>query len=122
MDDERDSSDLLGRLLEGYGARVTAVASVADALLAEFEHNRPDVLLGDIGLPTEDGCALIRKVRALPAESGGMTPALAVTAFASAEDRKHVLEAGYQAHVAKPFEPALLATLVANLAVPHAQV
>jgi CheY-like chemotaxis protein len=64
------------------------------------------VLIADIGLPAEDGYALIRKVRALPPERGGLIPAVAVTAFASADDRRRALEAGYQAHVGKPFEPA----------------
>ena len=105
VEDESDSSDLLVRLLEGYEARVTAVASVAEALAA-LEQRRPDVLIGVIGLPTEDGTA-IRKLRALPPERGGMTPAVAVTAFASADDRRQALELGYQAHIAKPFEPAL---------------
>ena len=118
VEDESDSSDLLVGLLEGYGARVTAVASVADAL-AELVQGRPDVIVGDIGMPTEDGYVLIRKVRALPPEHGGMTPAIAVTSFASADDRRQALELGYQAHVAKPFEPALLANVVARLAAPH---
>ena len=80
------------------------------------------MLIGDIGLPTEDGYVLIRKVRALPPERGGMTPAVAVTAFASADDRRQALELGYQAHIAKPFEPALLAKVVAQLAAPHTKV
>ena len=117
VEDERDSGELLVRVLEGYGARVTAVASVAEALAA-VEREPPDVLVADIGMPTEDGYALIRKVRALPPERGGMTPAVAVTAFASADDRRQALELGYQAHVAKPFDPALLATRVAQFAGP----
>ena len=115
VEDESDSSDLLVRVLEGYGARVTAVASAAEALAA-LERDRPDVLVGDIGLPTEDGYELIRKVRARHRERSGIIPAVAVTAFASADDRRQALEAGYQAHIAKPFEPAFLATLVSQLA------
>jgi CheY-like chemotaxis protein len=121
VEDESDTSDLLVHLLAGYGARVTAVASTTEAL-AELEQDRPDVLIGDIGLPTQDGYALIRKVRALPPERGGRTPAVALTAFASADDRRRALEAGYQAHVAKPFEPELLVTLVAQLADPDTKV
>jgi CheY-like chemotaxis protein len=62
-----------------------------------------------------DGFALIRKIRSLPAELGGRTPAVALTGYARFADAQRALEAGYQMHVAKPVEPALLATVVANL-------
>jgi CheY-like chemotaxis protein len=71
--------------------------------------------VSDIGMPGEDGYELMRKVRAREPERGGLIPALALTAYARAEDAQRALEAGYQAHVAKPVEPAELATAVANL-------
>jgi hypothetical protein len=67
-------------------------------------------------MPIEDGYALMRKVRAREPERGGLVPALALTAYARAEDARRALEAGYQAHVPKPVAPDELATLVANLA------
>ena len=67
-------------------------------------------------MPEEDGYALIRQVRALPAEEGGNTPAVALTAYARSEDRLKVILAGFQMHMAKPVEAAELLALVASLA------
>jgi CheY-like chemotaxis protein len=75
----------------------------------------PSLLVSDIGMPGEDGYALIARVRALPAESGGRLPAVAVTAFTRDDDRARALRAGYTAHVAKPIDPAALVTLVSNV-------
>jgi CheY-like chemotaxis protein len=77
---------------------------------------QPDVLISDIGMPGEDGYSLIRKVRALPSQSGGRIPAVALTAYARAEDRIKALAAGFQMHAPKPVEPAELAAIVASLA------
>jgi CheY-like chemotaxis protein len=82
----------------------------------EIQRSRPDVLLGDIGMPNEDGYSMIRRIRALPPEQGGRTPAAALTAFARAEDRTAALLAGYQMHLAKPVNPTELIAVVANLA------
>ena len=73
------------------------------------------MLLSDIGMPHEDGYFLIREVRARPHASGGGIPAIAITAYATASDRLAVEAAGYQAHVAKPFELSEIAQLVAAL-------
>jgi CheY-like chemotaxis protein len=66
-------------------------------------------------MPFEDGYELMRKIRAREPERGGLIPALALSAYARSEDARRALEAGYQAHVAKPVEPAELATAVASL-------
>jgi len=76
----------------------------------------PDLLVADIGLPDEDGYALIKRIRDLSAEEGGETPAVALTAYARVEDRMRTLSAGYQMHVAKPVEPLDLVTNLAALA------
>ena len=73
------------------------------------------MLVSDIGMPGEDGYSLIRRVRALGPEDGGDTPAVALTAYARAEDRVKAVMAGFQHHVAKPVEPAELITMVASL-------
>jgi CheY-like chemotaxis protein len=73
------------------------------------------VILSDIGMPNEDGYELIRQIRTLPPESGGKTPAIALTAYARVEDRLQALRAGYQLHVPKPVVLAELVALIASL-------
>jgi CheY-like chemotaxis protein len=117
VDDEPDAREIVSLALARYGAEVRAEASAAGAL-AQVAGWGPDVLIADIGMPVEDGYDLIRKVRALPAESGGGTPAVALTAYARVEDRLRVLDAGYQMHVPKPVEPTELVAAVASIAGP----
>ncbi len=115
VDDEPDARALVRRLLEERGATVITNGSVAEAL-ASIQKERFDVLVSDIGMPEADGYALIRQVRALTAECGGSIPAVALTAYARAEDRMKAVLAGFQMHVTKPVEPAELLTMVASLA------
>jgi PAS domain S-box-containing protein len=115
VDDEPDSRDLLVAALEQCEAKVFAFASASEALAA-VSQLKPDVLVSDIGMPLEDGYSLIRKVRQLSAEQGGQIPAIALTAYARAEDRTRAIASGFQIHIAKPVEPTELATVVANLA------
>ena len=72
------------------------------------------MLIADIGLPEEDGYALIRRIRRLDPDHGGRIPAIALTAYARAEDRDRALAAGFQRHVAKPVEPHALVRIVAS--------
>ena len=118
VDDEPDARTLLKRVLEDCGAAVFTAASAREGLALVRIH-RPDMIISDIGMPDEDGYDFIRQVRAFTPDDGGRTPAAALTAFARAEDRTRVLRAGYQAHVAKPVEPAELAAVVASLATPR---
>jgi PAS domain S-box-containing protein len=115
VDDEPDARETLQQILEHCNGEVRTVGSAAEALKS-LEAWRPDVLLSDIGMPGEDGYELIRRVRELPAEQGGRTPAAALTAFARGEDRRRALRAGFQMHVAKPVDIQELATVVASLA------
>jgi len=73
------------------------------------------VLISDIGMPGEDGYSLIHRIRAMSAEQGGLIPAVALTAYARAEDRTKIIAAGFQIHIPKPVEPAELATVVDSL-------
>jgi CheY-like chemotaxis protein len=114
VDDDADARELLGMVLQEAGADVTTAGSASEALAA-FERQRPDVLVSDIGMPDCDGYSMIRKVRSLEGERGARIPAIALTAFARAEDRGEALEAGFQAHLAKPIEPGELTTLIAQL-------
>jgi PAS domain S-box-containing protein len=114
VDDEEDALALVSQVLAAHGAEVHAVASAREAL-DKVGSLLPDVIVSDIGLPEEDGYSLIRKIRSLPTERGGKTPAVALTAYAREEDADRAFAAGYQIHVAKPVEPTELATVVANL-------
>ncbi|MGH9753019.1 MAG: PAS domain S-box protein, partial [Blastocatellia bacterium] len=112
VDDEHDTREILSVMLTRYGAEIHTAGSAAEALQV-FSQWRPDVLVSDIGMPVEDGYALIKKIRALPPENGADVPAIALTAFASAQDKKIALAAGFQRHLAKPIEPVALAKNVA---------
>lgn len=114
VDDEADTRELLEIILKQCGAKVMAAQSAREAVELLGQH-RPDVLLSDIGMPTEDGYELIRQIRSLPEESGGKTPAIALTAYARVEDRLQALRAGYQMHVPKPVVLAELVALIASL-------
>jgi signal transduction histidine kinase len=115
VDDEMDTLNMLVTLFEHCGAEVKASESVS-ATLRILEEWIPEVIVSDIGMPDADGYELIRKVRALPADRGGMVPAIAITAHAKPEDRTEVLAAGYQIHTTKPVELFELAQQVASLA------
>ncbi len=116
VDDEADTRDLLRSLLERCGAEVATAASAAEAV-ESFAARTPEILISDIGMPGEDGYALIERVRALEAQRGGdRTPAIALTAYARVEDRVRALQAGFQVHVPKPIEPVELVAFVASLA------
>jgi PAS domain S-box-containing protein len=115
VDDEPDTLDVLRAALNGYGAQVYTASSSAEALEA-LPRWKPDVLVSDLGMPLEDGFELIGKVRALAPEQGGNVPAAALTAYVREEDRSRALDSGYQVHVPKPVDPAMLATTVAELA------
>lgn len=115
VDDEADARELIAIILQHNGAQVTTTASVREALQA-LEIYQPDVIVSDIGMPDEDGYTLIRQVRALEAQRGKFFPAVALTAFARAEDCQQALMAGFQSHVTKPIQPAELVAVVASLA------
>ena len=92
-----------------------ATAGSADEALEAFKRLRPDVLVSDIGMPDGDGYSLIRRVRLLEGECETRVPAVALTAFARAEDRTEALGRGFQAHLPKPIEPVELTALIARL-------
>jgi signal transduction histidine kinase/CheY-like chemotaxis protein len=114
VDDEQDTRRLISTVIAQTGAEVTACASAGEAL-EKLKTWRPHILMSDIGMPGEDGYALIKQVRALPPERGGRTPAAALTAYARDEDRGRALAAGYQLHIAKPFNPHELLAAVSDL-------
>ncbi len=114
VDDEPDTRGVVEQLLLQAGAKVATAGSAAEALVS-LRRKPPDLLISDIGMPGTDGYALIRQVRRLPVAEGGQVPAMALTAFARSQDRTSALIAGYQAHIAKPFEAQELLATVASL-------
>jgi len=114
VDDDPDTRELLTAVLQQAGATAASASSAAEALSA-LAQQTVDVLVSDIGLPEEDGCALIRKVRALDPSERAAIPALAVTADARAETRVRALSAGFQLHIAKPIDPAELTLAIADM-------
>lgn len=113
-EDDDDARTLLMMMLQRCGAEVTLASSAAEALHC-IETEKPDALISDIAMPDEDGYELMRKVRALPPERGGLTPAIALTGYAASRDREQALAAGYQSHLAKPIEQSQLIRAIADL-------
>jgi signal transduction histidine kinase len=114
VDDDDDTRDFLATALGTAGAQMRAEAT-AVAAFETVTSWRPDVIVSDISMPQEDGYAFIRRVRALPADAGGRTPAVALTALARPKDRVCALAAGFQTHLPKPVDPNELVLAVANL-------
>jgi CheY-like chemotaxis protein len=115
VDDERDARDLVRRLLEQYGAVIHLAVSAAEGL-RQLLREPYNILISDIGMPDRDGYDFIRDVRSLGPENGGDLPAIALTAFARAEERDRALQAGFDEHIPKPVEPSLPVTVIGRLA------
>jgi CheY-like chemotaxis protein len=114
VEDNPDTLDMLKFIFDESGAEVIAATSVDEALDA-LDRFRPDALVSDIAMPDRDGYDLISEIRSREPERGGKIPAVAVTAYARAEDRVRVLAAGFQMHIAKPIDPDELIAVVASL-------
>ncbi|MBD1915698.1 MULTISPECIES: PAS domain-containing protein [Cyanophyceae] len=103
VDDDLDSLHLLTALLEDYGMEVL-IAESAEVGLHLIEQHHPDVLISDIGMPDKDGIMLIQALRQWPAAKGGLTPAIALTAYVDAQTRDRAIAAGFQRHLSKPLD------------------
>jgi PAS domain S-box-containing protein len=114
VENDPETLDMLKFILEKSGAEVITATS-ADEALDALERFRPDTLVSDIAMPDRDGCDLIREVRSREPERGGNILAVAVTAYARAEDRMRILSAGFQMHIPKPINPDELIAVVASL-------
>jgi PAS domain S-box-containing protein len=113
-EDDADTREAFTAIFTKAGADVTAVASAAEALTA-FDRTPAQVVVSDIAMPQTDGYTLIRELRQRAEAKGQDFLAVALTAYARADDRVRALEAGYQEHVAKPVDPARLTDVVARL-------
>jgi len=115
VDDSPEIRMLVADVLEAGGATVT-VAETAEIALDRLERLRPDVLVSDLEMPGGDGYWLIGKVRELPPERGGATPAACLTGCSEPEERASILRAGFQYHISKPVDIRTLVGVVAILA------
>ena len=114
VDDDPDAREVVAAILRHYGASVIVATSVSTALVA-LRREQVDVLIADLGMPIEDGYDLIRHVRSSETEKIARLPAAALTAYTTEEDRDRVLAAGFQFHLAKPVDPAVLVATVERL-------
>jgi len=114
VEDDEDSRKLLSVMLKQHEAEVTTASSAVEAFRL-FSEKLPDVLISDIGMPEQDGYELMRRIRELPVEKGGMIPALALTGYATRKDHDLSLSAGYHRHIAKPVEQGELVAAIASL-------
>ncbi|QIR35434.1 PAS domain S-box protein [Tolypothrix sp. PCC 7910] len=114
VDDDQDAREFVAFLLEQEMATVVMAASGNEALTALTQF-QPNIILSDIGMPGMDGYMLMQKVRALSPEQGGLTKAIALTAYAGEYDQKQALKAGFQKHIAKPIEPEILIKAICEM-------
>jgi CheY-like chemotaxis protein len=114
VDDSADICDLLRCALEQSGASVS-VAQTVESAIATFRKHIPHAVVVDIRLGSSDGYALIKAIREHNAEYRGFTPAIAVTGFASPEDEERAIGAGFNAYMAKPFDPFEVVRSIANM-------
>jgi CheY-like chemotaxis protein len=114
VEDDPETREILAAILDrsGFSYRMAGRASEALSILDEWQ---PDAIVSDIGMPDMDGYEFVRELRQRTAEQGGRIPALALSAFARAEDRERAMSSGYQGHIAKPVDPADLVRAIAEL-------
>ncbi len=101
VDDQADSLEVCKMMLETHGAEVEGTTSAAEAIKTVRQF-RPHVIVSDIAMPEKDGYGMIRRIREFPELEGGLTPAIALSAYTSELDRTRALLAGFQIHIAKP--------------------
>jgi CheY-like chemotaxis protein len=114
VDDQEDARELVATILEESGA-ITVQADSVPTALGRLATEKPDVIVSDLGMPGEDGYSLIRRIRASAPPGQRGLPALALSAYARAEDRDRAFAAGFQAYASKPIDPAQLVNVVADL-------
>jgi CheY-like chemotaxis protein len=113
VDDDPDTRDVVRAILEDAGATVVTTGSAAETR-ASLQVAPPDMLIADIGMPKEDGYALLRSVRALAPDEVSRVPAIALTAHARVEDVEQALASGFQMHLAKPVDSSKLLSAVTD--------
>jgi len=115
VEDDADSREMLTTYLQTHGIEVSAVKTAHEAI-NQLSRFKPQLLISDVGLPERDGYDLIHDLRKLPARSGGTIPAIALTGYASLQDRQRAIAAGFQEHISKPVEVDELLQVIRQLA------
>ena len=113
VDDERDARKSRDHAARGGRAKWHVAGSAAEGA-RPLQRRSFYALISDIGMPDVDGFAFLQQVRALPAQAGGKIPAIALTAFARAEDQQRALACGFDLFLSKPVEPTELIAAVAR--------
>jgi CheY-like chemotaxis protein len=110
VEDDADSREVLQLFLEQSGAHVFSAesAKVAMEILAKPKNGLPHLIISDLAMPDEDGYSLISRIRQMAADHGGSIPAIALSAFTTAESKQKAFESGFQLYATKPFEPEKL--------------
>lgn len=114
VDDEPDIRGMVSTLLEICGAQVTAAES-AEKGAELLTRAKPDIVLTDLAMPGQDGYAFLKRIQSIENEQNRRIPVAALTAYAGIEDEKKALEAGFEAYVRKPVDPAKLVSELARL-------
>jgi CheY-like chemotaxis protein len=114
VDDDPDELALVGTVLQRAGAEVTAVPKVEDALRV-LQSGRPRVVVSDLMIPGHDGFTLIRRIRRMGEEGDGHLPALAISGFDNADQRRYALEEGFDEYLPKPVHERIVATVARML-------
>jgi CheY-like chemotaxis protein len=114
VEDDSDTLQIMQFVLERHGAHVMPASSVL-AALDQIESYSPDVVVADIGMRGLNGYALISEIRKMDAAMGRHTPAIAVTGFATPQDREAASAAGFEAYITKPFDPRILIDTIEQL-------
>ncbi|HEY6139567.1 MAG TPA: ATP-binding protein [Thermoanaerobaculia bacterium] len=115
VEDDDDTRRMLATALQNFGASVTAVGS-ANAAIDALRRGAPNVVVSDIAMPGEDGFSLMVKIRAGEIEPARNVPAVALTAYARAEDRERILASGFGFHLTKPVDPVTMVRVIREAA------
>jgi DNA-binding response OmpR family regulator len=118
VDDDADALELMSIALEASGATVITASSAAYAR-EEIAARRPDVIIADVGMPHEDGCSLVRRIREQDGSPATAIPVIALSGYATASDRRRGLEAGFDAYLSKPVDFDTLIDMLASLLRPR---
>jgi CheY-like chemotaxis protein len=115
VENDNDIRRHVGAFLDRSGAKVVVARNGPEGLEA-IKNNHPNMVLSDLKMPGMDGFGLLREIRALEPDAGGSVPVIAMTAFVRQQERAHILDAGFQACLPKPFTPdKLLETILTAL-------